>query len=93
MVGKGDGIEEQEVLDLVSRLVDESLVVAEAGAEGVLRYRLLEPVRHYGRERLEESGEAEAAASRHAAFFLALAERAAPELKGPRQVLWLKRLD
>src|SRR5215217_7351837 len=95
-VGVGEGIDEGDVLDLLSRLVDKSLVVAEAGAkqeEGALRYRMLEPVRQYASERLEESGEADAVRSRHAAWFLALAERAGPELRGPRQVVWLKRLD
>jgi tetratricopeptide (TPR) repeat protein len=54
---------------------------------------MLEPVRQYARERLEVSGKADAVRGRHAEFFLALAERAAPELKGPRQVVWLKVLD
>jgi predicted ATPase len=73
-VGAGEGVEEEEVLELLSGLVDKSLVVAEAGPEGVSRYRMLEPVRQYARERLEGRGEADAARRRHAAFFLALAE-------------------
>jgi predicted ATPase len=52
----GEGIEEDEVLDLISGLVDKSLVVAEATGEGEVRYGMLEPVRQYARERLEESG-------------------------------------
>src|SRR5829696_3881695 len=95
--GVGGGVDEGNVLDLLSKLVDKSLVVADAGAqqqeEGASRYRMLEPVRQYARERLEESGQADAVRSRHAAWFLALAERAGPELRGPRQVVWLKRLD
>ena len=49
-VGAGDGIEQHDVLDLLSKLVDKSLVVAEAspGEEGALRYRMLEPIRQYG---------------------------------------------
>jgi predicted ATPase len=72
-VGVGQGIDEEEVLDLLGRLVDKSLVVAEAGQEGALRYRMLEPVRQYGQERLEAvarmaaaSEEVEATRRRHA---------------------------
>src|SRR5215213_10260193 len=94
-VGSGEGIEQDHVLDILSKLVDKSLVVAEAspGVEGELRYRMLEPIRQYCQERLEESREADATRDRHAASFLALAEKAGPELRGPRQVMWLKRLD
>jgi predicted ATPase/DNA-binding SARP family transcriptional activator/DNA-binding CsgD family transcriptional regulator len=94
-VGAGSGIEEDGVLDLLSRLVDKSLVVAEAspGAEGVLRYRMLEPVRQYGRERLGESGEEEQVRDRHARYYLALVEAAELELVGPRQVAWLEQLE
>ena len=92
-VCQGGSIQESEILDLISGLVNKSLVVAEADAEGRVRYRLLEPVRQYAKEKLEESQEATAARRRHAAFFLALAERAEPELKGPGQVEWLKRLE
>jgi predicted ATPase/DNA-binding CsgD family transcriptional regulator len=94
-VCSGEGIEQDDVLDILSKLVDKSLVVAEAspGVDGELRYRMLEPIRQYGQERLEESGEADATRDRHAASFLALAEKAGPELRGPRQVPWLKRLD
>jgi predicted ATPase/DNA-binding SARP family transcriptional activator/DNA-binding CsgD family transcriptional regulator len=94
-VCSGEGIEQDDVLDILSKLVDKSLVVAEAspGVEGELRYRMLEPIRQYGQERLEESGEADATRDRHAASFLALAEKAGPELRGPQQVIWLKRLD
>src|SRR5215211_672174 len=59
VVCSGDGIEQLDVLDLLSKLVDKSLVVAEAspGEEGALRYRMLEPLRQYSQERLEERGE------------------------------------
>ncbi len=60
-VGAGDRIEQRDVLDLLSKLVDKSLVVTEdsPGEEGALRHRMLERIRQYGRERLEESGEAQ----------------------------------
>jgi predicted ATPase/DNA-binding CsgD family transcriptional regulator len=92
-VGAGGDIEKEAVLDLLSRLVDKSLVVAETTSDGRMRYRMLEPVRQYGRQKLEESGEAGAIKGRHAALFLALAEEAEPELRGPRQQEWLERLE
>jgi predicted ATPase/DNA-binding SARP family transcriptional activator/DNA-binding NarL/FixJ family response regulator len=93
VVGAGSGTEEGDVLDLISRLVDKSLVVAEVAAGGVLRYRMLEPVRQYGRERLEHSGEMEAARRRHALWYLALAEEAETKLIGAEQTGWLERLE
>jgi predicted ATPase/DNA-binding SARP family transcriptional activator/DNA-binding CsgD family transcriptional regulator len=92
-VGSGESIKEGEVLDLLSGLVDKSLVVAEATGEGGVRYRMLEPVRQYSRKRLEESGEVEAAKRAHAQYFLALAEEAEPELLGPREEEWYDRLE
>ena len=50
-----------------------------------MRYRLLEPVRQYALEKLEDSGETEAAKRAHAEHFVALAEEAEPELLGPRE--------
>jgi predicted ATPase/DNA-binding SARP family transcriptional activator/DNA-binding CsgD family transcriptional regulator len=92
-VGADGSIEGSDVLDLLGRLVDKSLVVAEAEAQGAVRYRMLEPIRQYARERLEESEEAEAIQRRHAEFFLALAEEAEPEVEGPQQAAWLERLE
>ena len=88
----GEDLEEGEVLDLLSRLVDKSLVVArERGGE--MRYRLLETIRQYGREKLEASGEAEDVRRRHALFFLRLAEEAEPAMLGPQQDAWMGRLE
>ncbi len=92
----GEGIEEDDVLDLLSELVEKSLVVAEASpGEEALRYRMLEPVRQYAQERLQESGKAERVRERHAEYYLALAEgeEADPELLGGRPVAWLKRME
>lgn len=82
----------ETVLDLLGSLVDQSLVVAEERAGGV-RYRLLETVRQYARERLTEAGEAEALDARHGEVFLALAEEAAAHLESAEQRAWLARLD
>ena len=89
-VGTGGALPEADVLDLLSRLVDKSLVVLDA--EGA-RYRLLETVREYALARLDDSGEGDAARGRHLAFYLALAEAARPELDGSDQAVWLARID
>jgi non-specific serine/threonine protein kinase len=81
-----------DVPDLLTRLVEQSLVVVERG-DGVERYRLLETIRQYGRDRLVDVREAENIRNRHFDWFLALAERAEPELIGPEQVAWLDRLE
>ena len=93
VVGSGGGIEQHDVLDLLSKLVDKSLVMSE-----VPRYRLLEPLRQYCQERLEGSGEAQWVRERHAEYYLALAEGADAqdaerELNAARPVAWLKRME
>jgi predicted ATPase/DNA-binding CsgD family transcriptional regulator len=92
-VGVGGSIVEGEVLNVLSGLVDKSLVVARGSDEGGVRYRMLEPVRQYALEKLEESGEAEAAKRAHAHYFLVLAEEAEPELFGPREAEFFDRLE
>lgn len=81
-----------DVLDLLSRLVEKSLVVFDdAGPEP--RYRLLETVRLYGAELLRAEGEEAAARGRHRDWYLQLAEQAEPALSGPEQKVWLDRLE
>jgi non-specific serine/threonine protein kinase len=92
-MGIGERVEAERVLDLLSGLVDKSLVVAEPGGERGPRYRMLEPVRQYALELLEEDGEAGQTRGRHAAFFVALAEEAYPKLRAAPQVEWLQRLE
>jgi DNA-binding CsgD family transcriptional regulator/tetratricopeptide (TPR) repeat protein len=88
----GEDLARGEVLDLLSHLVDKSLVMMREES-GEARYRLLETVRQYGREKLSKSGEAEQVREWHARYYLALAEEAEPELKGEEQVAWLERLE
>ncbi|WP_185909292.1 BTAD domain-containing putative transcriptional regulator [Streptomyces sp. WAC01280] len=88
----GDGIDRDEVVDLVGRLVDRSLVSTTRTADGP-RYRLLESVAAYARERLHEAGEAGAVADRHADYYRRFAEAAETHLRGAGQRRRLTRLD
>jgi predicted ATPase/DNA-binding CsgD family transcriptional regulator len=72
-VCSGEGVETAEVLEVLDRLVDKSLVMV-GERDRSARYRMLEMVRQYGREKLEESGEAERIRKRHARHYLDLAE-------------------
>ena len=93
-VGAAGSVGGEDVLDLLGTLVEQSLVVAERGAGGYeTRYGMLEPIRQYAREKLEESGETEDVLRRHAGFFLALSERAASEIWSRRQEEWLEKLE
>ncbi|MBI3974619.1 MAG: tetratricopeptide repeat protein [Chloroflexi bacterium] len=87
-----EGVAAAEVLDLLARLVEKSLVVVDArGSEA--RFRLLETVRAYAAERLGEAGEAARLRARHATWYLAVAEQAESGLRGQGQEAWLGRLE
>jgi predicted ATPase/DNA-binding winged helix-turn-helix (wHTH) protein len=88
----GEGIEHGDVLDLLTSLADKSLVLPVQG-DAQTRYRLLETVRQYARDRLEDSGGSAAARVRHRDYYLALAEEADPKLKTAEQAEWLRRLE
>ncbi len=88
-----EGIEKNEVLDLLSHLVDKSLVLVVEGNDEEAHYRLLETVRQYGQEKLNESGEVEAIRDHHAGFFLKLAEEAEQAMLGPEQEASVGRLE
>ncbi|MET9514148.1 BTAD domain-containing putative transcriptional regulator [Streptomyces sp. NPDC002994] len=81
-----------DILDVVTRLVDRSLVVPAEDAYDA-RYRMLESVTAYGRERLEEADESLPVRLRHAAHCADLLERAEPRLYGADQRRWLRRID
>jgi predicted ATPase/DNA-binding CsgD family transcriptional regulator len=91
-VCSGENLEREGVFDLLTHLVEKSLVLV-VERDGEARYRLLETVRQYGKEKLRETGEAEPVQERHAKYYLAFAEEAEPELKGERQAEWLGRLE
>jgi predicted ATPase/DNA-binding CsgD family transcriptional regulator len=87
-----NGLEQNEVLDLLSHLVDKSLVaVVERGGE--TRYRLLETIRQYGLDKLPEFGETASLRRSHRDWYLGFAERAASQVMGAEQAKWFDRLE
>jgi predicted ATPase/class 3 adenylate cyclase len=88
----GESVKESEVMDLLSRLVYKSLVIAEE-LSGEKRYRFLETIRQYSRDKFVKSGEEENIRNRHLDFFLGLAERSEPRLLRKEQIVWLEQLE
>lgn len=89
-----DDICSYDVLDLLTQLVNKSLVVVvEHSRSGEARYRMLETIRQYARAKLLEVGRDEIVRKRHLAYFVKLAEQAEPELYRSNQVFWLNKLD
>jgi non-specific serine/threonine protein kinase len=86
----GAPITKDDMVYVLIGLIEQSLVVADEDGD---RYRMLETVRQYARDRLLESGEGERWRDRHLAYFLALAEEAEPKLEGTQQRNWLERLE
>jgi predicted ATPase len=82
-----------DVIDGVSALVDKSLFRQTEGIASDARFMMLETIREYAREQLDAIGEEMTVREAHAAYFLALAERAELELIGPAQQEWLARLE
>jgi len=90
----GDGIESLDVLDFLTQLVNKSLVVVmEHSESGETRYRMLETIRQYAREKLLEAGGSEIIRQQHLAYFVKLAEQAEHELYRSNQAFWLNKLD
>jgi len=90
----GDGpADPADPLELVSELMDVSLITVTEGADGEPRVGLLETIREFALERLAEAGEAESAHRRHAEHYAALAEQAHQQLYGPAQLAALDRLE
>jgi predicted ATPase/class 3 adenylate cyclase len=87
-----DAVESWEVLDLLASLVDKSLVHADQ-TEGGVRYRLLESIRQYGRERLAEAEEDALVAQAHAVAFLALGEELHDVFETTPERIWLARAE
>jgi non-specific serine/threonine protein kinase len=86
-------ISSAEVLDALSHLVEKSLVVVSRLEGSEVRYRLLETIRQYAREKLAESGDEAEAKNRHLNYFLYWVEQVEPHTLGPDRNIWLDRLD
>ena len=89
----GDGVEPDDVLDLIMQLTNKSLVIGEREQGQEARYHMLETIRQYASERLLEAGESEQLRNRHLDFFLQWAERAESKLRDPQQLEWLDQLE
>lgn len=92
LVCAGDGLEPSAILDLLTRLVEKSLVLTEVGAK-IYRYRLLEPVRQYALAKLRETDAPSAVLTQHRDVFLAMAEQGYVGLAGPDRMGWRSRLE
>jgi predicted ATPase/tetratricopeptide (TPR) repeat protein len=90
VTSNGD-VDPVDVIDLLEGLVEKSLAVANEVGERT-RYRLLETIRQYAAERLDEAGEADGVRRRHATYFRDLAARAGPHLRGRDNVSWSHRI-
>jgi predicted ATPase/class 3 adenylate cyclase len=88
-----EGYLSMDVVDGLAALVDQSLLQQVEGPDDEPRFVMLETIREYALERLAEQGEAETLQERHAAYYLVLAEHAAPQLTHTEQKLWLNRLE
>ncbi|MEO7931942.1 MAG: adenylate/guanylate cyclase domain-containing protein [Chthoniobacterales bacterium] len=87
-----DELETWEMLDLLSQLLDKSLVSVESGPAGEPRYVFTESIFQYARQKLSESSESTIINDRHLAYFRYIAETAQPYLMGPEQARWLEKL-
>jgi len=85
-------LKEEDILELLTQLVNKSLVVTEE-AHGEIRYHMLETIRQFGNDKLVEANESEFLRDRHLEYFLQLAETAEPHLIRSEQLEWLARLD
>ncbi|MFW6034369.1 MAG: ATP-binding protein, partial [bacterium] len=88
----GHPIEPGEIVDLLGRLVDASMVTV-GPPQGEVSYRLLETLRAYGREHLAESGDLDRYRQAHARYYASLAEQTALGVRGPDEAAWVDRID
>jgi len=87
-------VQRSDVLELLGRLVDKSLVVVDtAVASGQTRYRLLETIREYALEKMKSTGEETMLRDRHLDYFKTLAEEIEPHLYASEQAEWFAKMD
>lgn len=89
----GEGVDAYDALDLLQQLVDKSLLSVESGPDELQRYTMIESVWQYSREKLTESGEIDGMRDRHLAYFVEIAEQAAPAMEGADVAMWLEQVD
>jgi predicted ATPase len=87
----GDGVEGEQVLELLSSLTEKSLLLAEG--DSAPRYRMIGTINEYAADRLAEAGESDLARHAHLAYFTELTEIAEPHLRRAEQLEWLATLD
>jgi predicted ATPase len=90
-VAAGDGVDGFDVLDILTALVQKSMVQLEETLDGRVRYLLLETLRQYARERLDERGDPDVWRRRHAEHYLRFAQTAGPAIYGPDALTWGRR--
>lgn len=88
----GEHIERRQILDLLTHLVDKSLVLVEEHG-GAARFRMLETIRQYASEKLQASGEHDWLRNSHLTYFLKFTEEAEPHITSAARQIWLIRLD
>jgi predicted ATPase/class 3 adenylate cyclase len=87
-----DPLSQDDVIDLLASLVEKSLVMVEQDGS-TIRYRLLETICDFARERLIKRDDVAATAARHCSYYLAFAQAARQKLGGPEQAEWMRRLE
>jgi predicted ATPase len=87
----GDGVEQEQVLELLTALTEKSLLLTEG--DSAPRYRMIGTIKEYAGHRLAEAGEADLARHRHLAYFTELTEAAEPYLRRAEQLDWLATLE
>ena len=91
-VCSGRGIERHQVVDLLTGLVDASMITV-GPTEGTIRYMMLETVRHYAAECVGDVGEAEIVRQAHARHYTVAADQADRGLRGPDEAVWVSAVD
>ena len=91
-VASDEKIKSEAIVDLLAQLIKKSLVHTKE-QQGTTRYQMLETIRQYACEKLRASGDSEATQDRHLAYFVRLAERAEPYLRGFEMVMWLDQFE
>jgi predicted ATPase len=87
----GDGVEQEQVLELLTALTEKSLLLTEG--DSAPRYRMIGTIKEYAGQRLAETGESDLARHAHLAYFIELTETAEPHLRRAEQLQWLATLE